>query len=147
MRAAFRHLGLLGAIHLLLFACILLGAACTKETRSTTLHAAVLATDGAHEGFMAFDEVKIRQIANDCPPAEGRAACDAKLQAYYAKVDRVKDGFHLVYRALAVAATQTDELSLNAAMGQLTGLIAAITALKMDASHPEGEDKPEQTAP
>ncbi len=114
-------------LHSLLFACLLLGAACNKDQRVNTIHASIVALDAARDGFVQWDHDHQMSIVDAATSREEGAA---KLAAYRKKRQDVLDGFQIAYRALALAATQTDDPSLKAALDEAGKLLLLITQLR-----------------
>jgi hypothetical protein len=108
-----------------LFMAVLL-TACTKNERIETLHASLLTVNAARDGFVAWDLPHQTAIVEAATSHEQGAAA---LAAYQAKRKPVVDGFEVAYRAIALAATQTDDLSLQAALATAGDLIAAVKKL------------------
>lgn len=107
---------------------LLLGCvACTKSQRVDTIHATVVAVDAARDGFTSWD------LAHQQALVDASASRDDATKAvaeYRLKQAQIVNGFEVAYRALAVAATQTDEPSLKAALAAASDLIDAIKRLK-----------------
>ena len=114
-------------IHAILFACLLLGAGCNQDQRANTIRASIVAVDAARDGFVSWDRDHQMAIVDS---ATSRADGEAKLAAYRDQRQKVTDGFRLVYRALALAATQTDDPSLRAALDEAAKLLLVITTLR-----------------
>lgn len=113
----------------LLLAGVVLGAApgCGASQRTNAIHASVIAVDAARDGFVAYDAAHQHQIVDQATSLEtGRA----DLAAYRAKRDPVVNAFIIAYRALALAATQTDDPSLTAALAKAAELLQSIEKLK-----------------
>lgn len=116
-------------LHALLFVCVMLGAACNQDQRTKTIHASIIAVDVARDGFITWDREHQAQIVEH---ATSESQGLAELDKYVAKRKPVVDGFQLVYRALALAATQTDEPSLKAALDHAAKLLLDIQRLQSD---------------
>lgn len=107
-----------------LFATLLaVTSACSSSQRGKTIHATLVAVNAARDGFAAWD----RQHQQDLVAAatfkdEARAAVDA----YRARRELVVASFEVAYRAIAVAATQSDEISLTAALTRAGELYNAL---------------------
>jgi len=119
----------LSAYLCLLAFCLLVQAlpACSKNQRSKTIHATLVSVDAVREGFVTWDRAHMAGIV------EGSTSHDdgtAKLLAYRAKRQPILDGFEVAYRALVVAATQSDDPSLKAALAEAVKLIDSITKLR-----------------
>lgn len=97
--------------------------ACTQDQRQSTIRNTLVTVNAARDGFTTWDRSQQDQIVKD---ATSREEGVAKLTAYRAERADVVADFEIVYRALAVAATQVDELSLKNAQAAASELIAAI---------------------
>lgn len=87
-----------------LLAWLLVG--CTASAREKALHASLVATDAARDGFVAYDLTKQKQILDDAPDAPGWR--DA-IVTYRQKRDRIESLFAGAYRAIAAAAVIDDD--------------------------------------
>jgi hypothetical protein len=107
-----------------MFAMLLIATpACSSSTRGKTIHATLVAVNAARDGFVSWD----RQHQQDLVAAatfkdEARASIDV----YRTRRELVVASFEVVYRAIAVAATQSDEISLTAALARAGELYAAL---------------------
>lgn len=101
-------------------------SACSKSQRADTLHASVVSVNAARDGFVAWDREHQQSIVDHATSHEDGVAA---LATYRSKRGPIMDTFEVAYRALAVAATQTDDPSLKAALAVSADLIDAITAL------------------
>lgn len=117
---------LLSIACLLLFACTV-GASCNKSQRVDTLRASVISVNVARDGFTTWDSHHQAAIIRD---AATREAAQTALSEYRDKQSRVVTGFEVAYRALAVAATQTDEPSLHAAIAAASELLELVESIK-----------------
>ena len=125
------------ALFLLAFlATLTIVGACTPNKRIKTLQVALVSVNAIRDGFLAWD----RQHQHDLvESATSRADGLAKLAAYQAKRDlvlrrradglRTPEVFELVYLAISIAATQTDELSLTDALAKADELARAMAIL------------------
>jgi|SRR5262245_11266851 len=101
-------------------------ASCTRGQRVDTIHTTLVAVTSARDGFTAWDRQHQLALVS---AASTREEAEASVSSYHASRAIVIDGFEFAYRALAVAATQTDELSLRAAVGAADDLIAKVRAM------------------
>lgn len=108
-------------------ATISIGASCTKNERLTTVHASVVAVNTARDEFLSWDLEHQRQIV---AASTSREDALAKIAAYEETRRKVEIGFELTYKALALAATQTDGPSLTAAVDAVKNLLDAIAKLR-----------------
>jgi outer membrane murein-binding lipoprotein Lpp len=108
-----------------LFATSLMSA-CTKSQRVDTLRSTVVSVNAARDGFIAWDREHQQSIVDHAASREDGAAA---LATYRTKREPIMITFEVAYRALAVAATQTDDLSLKSALSVSGDLIDAIKAL------------------
>lgn len=102
-------------------------SACNGNQRSRTLHAALIATNVARDGFVAWDAAHQAQLVES---ATSRAEAEAALAAYRGRRDKLISDFERVYRAIATAATQTDRPSLVEAEELGRRLLATIDSIK-----------------
>lgn len=114
------------SLSLICMAMMISSISCTKNERIETLHASLIAVNSARDGFVAWDLPHQQAIVEAATSHEQGAAA---LAAYQAKRKPVVDGFEVAYRAIALAATQTDDLSLQAALATAGDLIAAVKRL------------------
>lgn len=101
-------------------------SACTSGQRKDTLHATLLSVNAARDGFTAWDSDHQQRIVET---ADSREVAETSLSDYRAKRTPVINGFELTYRVIAMAATQSDEVSLKAALAKAGELIDAINKL------------------
>jgi hypothetical protein len=111
---------------LLLFACTL-GASCDKSQRQDTLRASLITVNAARDGFTVWDVEHQQRLVEDAVDRE--TAIKAVTEYRTTTQKPIVDGFTVAYRALAVAATQTDEPSLKAALIAATELVDAVKRL------------------
>jgi hypothetical protein len=112
------------------FACIGLAAApaaCTKNQRVNTIQTSLVAVNVARDGFTAWDLQHQSAIVD---AASSRDEAEQKIAAYKAARDPVIAGFEIAYRALAMAATQTDDSSLAVALKASSDLFLAVKQLR-----------------
>lgn len=99
---------------------------CSKNQRIETLKATLVSVNAASDGFVAWDHQHQQTIVNTATSLEqGQHA----FAAYRDRRQAIVDGLKVTYQAIAVAATQMDEPSLNAALAQAAALIASIKKL------------------
>lgn len=109
--------------------CLLLfvsSVSCTQQDRANTLRASLTAVNTAKAGFVAWDRRHQMQIVE---ASKTREEAEGALFAYRARRTPVVEGFEVAYRALAVAATQTDEPSLRGALATAADLVDAVRRL------------------
>lgn len=124
---------LVAAICLALFV-ISLMAACTNGQRQDTLRASIITVDTARDGFIRWDRAHQQAIAEN---ATSRDDVEAKIAAYRAHEQRdIALSFEVAYRAIGIAATQTDQASLSGAVRAVAELLASIKALSGDGGRP-----------
>lgn len=104
----------------------LLQSACTKSQRVDTLHASLVSLNAARDGFTSWDREHQQQIVDQ---ATNRDDAVNALESYRDRRKPVAESFEVAYRALALAATQTDDPSLNAALASSRDLVDAVKAL------------------
>ena len=100
---------------------------CGGNQRQQMLRTSLVAVNAARDGFVTWDAAHQAQIvAMATSKEDGRA----RLDAY--RTDRAKlvDTFELVYRVIAIAATQSDESSLDAALRASKRLLDSIEKLQ-----------------
>ena len=101
-------------------------AACNQSQRSDTLHTAVVSVNAARDGFVAWDREHQQTIVDQATTHDDGAKA---LSDYRFKRQPVMDTFEVAYRALALAATQTDDPSLKTALAVSGDLIDAVKKL------------------
>lgn len=112
---------------------------CTRNERLGTIHTSVIAVNAAKDGFVAWDRLHQQAIADQ---AASKEEALSTLAAYHERRKPVVNTFEVAYQALAVAATQIDELSLKAALTSAATLIddiRTLTAGKVDIKPQQGE--------
>lgn len=105
----------------------MLVAACSQNERVSTLHATIIAVNAARDGFTAWDRDHQQSLVT---AATTREDAEKAIAEYRVAQTKIVSGFEVAYRALAVAATQTDDLSLKAALTAAAELLDAIQKLK-----------------
>lgn len=101
-------------------------SACNKSQRTDTLHAALVSVNAARDGFIAWDREHQQTIVDQASTKEDAFKA---LESYRTARQPVMDSFEVAYRALALAATQTDDPSLQAALALSGDLIDAVKKL------------------
>lgn len=101
-------------------------ASCTKSKRSDTIRASLIAVNAVRDGFVAWDHAQQALLVDH---AASKEEARAALNAYRDKRSDIVTGFEVAYRALAVAATQNDEVSLKAALAESAELINEVRIL------------------
>lgn len=96
----------------------------TKRTR--TLQTTLTAVNAARDGFVAWDRQHQHELVEK---ATTKDAANQAIDAYHKKREPITTSFEIVYRAVAMAATQTDELSMQAALAKAGELYDAIKKL------------------
>lgn len=122
------------------FGTMLASSACTKGQRSDTIRVALLSVNAARDGLIEFDRKHQLDIVDH---ATSREDAQAKLAAYRAERDKFLDVddhgdskiFMVVYKALAFAAVENDDLSLTAALKAVKEIVDAVANFK---SHKPG---------
>lgn len=115
------------SIYLVMFGLCISAAACTKNQRIKTIHASLVSVNAARDGFVAWDRQHQTAIVDK---ATSREQAERELAAYRTRRELVERGVEVTYRAFAVAATQTDDLSLRAALETGAALVEAIKQLR-----------------
>lgn len=113
---------------LLAMVCFALAATsgCTKNDRVDTLHATLVAVNAANDGFDTWDDQHQQELV---AASKTRAEAEASVAAYQSKKAPILKVRDAVYKAIALAATQTDKLSLDAAITQAADMVTAIKNL------------------
>ena len=110
----------------LLLLVVLALAACGASARQKTIQGALVGVNAARDGFITWDSQHQLSIVEK---ATSREEAELALKDYRTRREVVKEAFEVAYRALAVAATQTDELSLHAALAASDKLVDAVKKL------------------
>jgi hypothetical protein len=100
--------------------------ACSGNKRQDTLRATVIGVNAARDGFTNWDAAHQKTIVEK---ATSREEGEAQLVAYREKRAPIVATFEVVYRAIALAATQTDDPSLRSAVAAGAALLEAIQTL------------------
>ena len=108
-----------------------LASACSHSQRIDTLHTSVLTVKATWDGFTTWD-LDHQRVIRDA--ATTREEAQANLASYRVRQTQVVAGFEVVWEALALAATQTDDLSLADAIQRTNDLIASVKDLKSQIS-------------
>jgi len=98
-------------------------SSCSGNQRQDTLRAAVIGTNAARDGFTTWDATHQKDIVEK---AKTREDAERELASYRDSRAPVVATFESVYRALALAATQTDDPSLRAALAASAELLQSI---------------------
>lgn len=101
-------------------------SACNQSQRADTIHASIIAVDAARDGFVPWDLAHQKDVVS---AAASRAEADDNLAKYRATQTTIVNTFVVVYRALALAGTQTDDPSLTVALQSAADLVASVKAL------------------
>lgn len=99
---------------------------CTSSQRIDTIRNSLVAVNAARDGFTAWDGQHQRDLVKR---AATRVEAEAAIAAYHQGRQPVLDGFELAYRLLALAATQNDDPSLNAALLQVSTIVDLVKRL------------------
>lgn len=112
----------------LVLGCLALAVAtgCGASQRTKTIQASVLTVNAARDGWFAWDRAHEHQIVEN---AKTREEVELELAAYRNKSAVIYASFEIVYQGLKVAAKQTDEPSLSAALVTVVQLIESIKKL------------------
>jgi hypothetical protein len=116
---------------------------CGSNYRQRAIKAGVQSVNTARDGFVKWDHSIQSEIVKR---ATSREEVEYKLKAYRTARLFVLDVFELVYRSLAVAATETDDASLNEALKQIQKLFKALKALKEDLRWQPGWTEPNSSS-
>lgn len=122
-----RHLNVTRSLSIFVvmyLACVIAAVSCSGSQRMKTVAVAVLSVDTARDGFMVWTKDHQKAIIDK---ATSKQEAEAGLTAYIVERDKIKEGFEIVYRALALASTKTDDSSLQEA---LTAAAALYTRIK-----------------
>jgi hypothetical protein len=118
------NLPMLRLLGLLMLALVV--TSCGASKRQKTLHGALVSMNLARDGFTIWDADHQKTIVEK---ATSREEGERELAAYRLKRTPVVAGFEVAYRVLALAATQTDDPSLKAALAASAELLAAIKSI------------------
>ncbi len=121
------------AYFILLLTCLTLvtmSVSCSKNQRNDTLHGSLVTVDTAYDRFIDWNAAHEQDLAKAAPTRE---LAEKAVADYQAKRQPVLDGIHVVYKLLALAATQTDDPSFKRAVAAAADLVRAIHALMGDA--------------
>ncbi len=115
----------------LLVACIGITSAifggCAASQRRDNLHAQLVSVNVARDGFVEWDALHQLEIVSGATTlADGQA----RLVTYRGARVQITNAFELAYRALAVAALNSDDLSYRSAMKDVENLL--VTLRKLD---------------
>ena len=95
--------------------------------RMQTIHASVLSVNTALDELATWDLAHRRELLDQ---SSSREEFIAKQAAYDDKFGRIQEARVIVYKALTIAATQTDTPSLAAALDAVKALLDSIVTLK-----------------
>jgi hypothetical protein len=109
----------------LLFLCTMMGA-CNRSQRTDTLRASIVSVNAARDGFLQWDRAHQASIVG---AATSRETGEQALASYRHEREPIVNGFSVAYRALALAATQSDDPSLKAALAEAGELVDAVQAM------------------
>ena len=115
----------LAVVCLLLFGCAMMGA-CNRSQRTDTLRASIISVNAARDGFLQWDRTHQHELV---AAATSRDQAEQSLATYRREREPVVNGFEVAYRALALAATQTDDPSLKVALTTAGELVDAVRAM------------------
>lgn len=100
---------------------------CSGTTQRTkTLQTTLVAVNAARDGFVAWDRQHQHELVEKATSKDDALLA---IDAYHKKREPITSSFEVVYRAVAVAATQTDEVSLKAALAKAGELYDALKKL------------------
>lgn len=102
-------------------------ASCSASQRERTIKATLVAVNESRDAFVLFDRTTQAAIVATAPTYERGAAA---LVAYRQKREPVVDGFAVVYRAIAIAATVNDDPSVATMIAAAKDIASAWKALK-----------------
>ncbi len=112
---------------LLLVLCAL--AACGASQREKTIKATLATTNTVRDEFIALDSKAQMLIVETATTREEGVS---RLLAYRAKRDVIVQGFAIVYKAIATAATTSDDPSVATMLDTFKTLKAAIDAVRKE---------------
>jgi hypothetical protein len=120
---------LLSIVSTILFG-ITMMPACTMSQRQDTIHASVVAVDGARRAFVPWDKAHQQGIVDaDKAAGKSREQVQADIADYRATQEKIKEGFTVAYRALTLAALQNDDPSLTTAITQGAAVVHDVQIL------------------
>jgi S-adenosylmethionine synthetase len=105
-------------------------AACSMSAQQKALHATYIGVKAAEAGFDAWDHDHQADIVAKAPDL---ATGEARLNAYHATRGPVLQAFMLVYQLLYVAASDTTQERIDAAIAAATTLYQLIETIKKPA--------------
>lgn len=104
--------------------------ACGPNKRAQSIQTTLIAVNAARDGFVAWDRQHQSNIVDTAAARQAtRDEVVRELDAYHIKRAKVTASFEIAYRALAIAATQSDEASLRAALAKAGELRDALLGL------------------
>lgn len=101
-------------------------SACSQGQRQDTIRGSLIAINAARDGFASWDLTHQQQIVDESTTREDAAS---KLANYRQGRAQTLAEFEVAYRLIAVAATQSDDLSLSAALERAKTLVDAVHLL------------------
>lgn len=114
-------------IRTLILVALVAATACSASQRERTIKATLAAVNESRDAFIVFDRTVQQTIVATAPTYE--RGVDA-LAKYRTKREVVVDGFTVVYRAIAIAATVNDDPSVATMIAAAKDIAATWKALK-----------------
>lgn len=110
---------------------ILALVACGANQRRDTIRTTLVAFNAARDGFLEWDDRRQNEVTSAAEAGKlTTTEARKQLDAYRIAREPVEKAIVLAYRALAMAATQEDQLSLDAALAEAAKFYKALKALK-----------------
>lgn len=103
--------------------------ACSSGQRQDVLRGSLTSLNVARDGFVAWDAKHQRDIVER---STSRVEAERSVAAYYATRQNVIDGMEAAYRAIAVAALASDEVTLSGAIRQASEILRLIARITGD---------------
>lgn len=110
---------------------VVIPTSCTSTERTDTLHAAVLVAQGIQDVFLLWDAQHQKDIV---AKAVNAAQAEVDLAAYRVIRDKLVAALDLAYQAIALASTENDQPSLDAAIAAAKAAEADIETLMSNAT-------------
>lgn len=101
-------------------------AGCTSTQRIDTIRNSLVGVNAARDGFTTWDGQHQHDLVAH---AASRVEAEAAIASYHQGRQSVLDGFELAYRLIALAATQNDDPSVQAALTQAGAIIDLVKRL------------------
>lgn len=101
-------------------------SSCSASKRQDTIRATLVGLNSARDGYTRWDLQHQKAIVEK---ATSREEGETKLSTYRERQATVVSSFEIAYRTLALAATQTDDPSLSAALTVSAELLEALRTL------------------